>query len=161
MVSQRLSLLQSNFERCRTVWYNHLDTTEETEQENSEILAVNPPEFTIITLVTLESIIAHSGRVDRDWFNSVGKFHLPEGRKEAPSTQRKNYGLLFDILDDKFLRKPIMQEMLRDRWSVNCIPINLKHNLAPYDQYNLFFIIQKATWHLSVEKKGAEKFSAD
>lgn len=51
--------------------------------------------------------------------------------------------------------------MLRDRSDVNCIPINLSHDLSAYAKYNIKFIVQKVTDHFNIDKKGKQDFEED
>ena len=55
-----------------------------------------------------------------------------KARQQVPSQKVKKFGLLFDKLDVKFLSKPIIQAMLLDRQSLNCLPICLLDDLEPY-----------------------------
>lgn len=66
------------------------------------------PDFTIVSLIQLESILSHSGEVDGAHFDKKGGLSAPGARETAPSQCRKSYGLLFDKLDTKFLSKPII-----------------------------------------------------
>ena len=163
MVSQDLAYLQGMQSECRTVWFNHLDTIEEQIKANSETLAAGArPDFTIVSLNQLESILSHSGQVDGAHFAKAGGLNTPNARETAPSRQRESFGLLFDRLDVKFLKKPILQAAWMDRPEIVCVPIYLNTDLAPYAaQYNIKVIVQKVTYHMDIEKKGLEKFEAD
>jgi len=76
--------------------------------------------------------MSHSAVNDATFFKAhAGSL---QARKEAPSRQRKYFGLLFDKLDVKFLGKPILECMLSD-WpgsEYSCVPICLDDNLEPY-----------------------------
>lgn len=52
--------------------------------------------------------MTYSGPLDAEYFKKNGSLSDPAVREKAPSRQRKNFGLLYDVLNVKFLRKPII-----------------------------------------------------
>ena len=107
-VSNDLDMLKSASNECRTVWFNHLTRTEQRAKLNSRTLSAGfHPDFNIVSLIQLESIVRNSGRVDGQHFERNGGLSAAS-RASAPSQTRKTYGLLFDLLNDKFLSKPII-----------------------------------------------------
>ena len=59
-------------------------------------------------MIQLESILTYSGNLDAKYFEKAGGLSKRAVRENAPSRQRKNFGLLYDVLNVKFLRKPII-----------------------------------------------------
>lgn len=81
------------------------------------------PNFTIVALYQLESILKYSGP------------------RKFLDNKRHYFGLLFDRLDAKFLDKQIIGAILVDRPEFTCVPICLDDDLAPYKQYGLKLIV--------------------
>ena len=64
-VSNDLDLLKLAANECRTVWFNHLARTNQRAKLNSLTMTGGfHPDFNIVSLLQLESILRHSGRAD-------------------------------------------------------------------------------------------------
>ena len=75
-VSNDLDLLKQAQLECRTVWFNHLARTEQRAALNSRIMKAGfHPDFNVISLIQLESILLHSGRLDGQHFSQNGGFN--------------------------------------------------------------------------------------
>ena len=85
-VSNDLDLLKLAASECRTVWFNHLTRTDERAKLNSRMMTNGGfnPDFNIVSLIQLESIVRHSGRVDAKHFAKNGGLSATS-RASAPS----------------------------------------------------------------------------
>lgn len=143
VVSNDLGELEAGKNDFRSAWFNHLDTTKEARERNTEVLSEFTPDNTIVIMSQLESILDYSMRIDSAYYS----LFMHKMRETAPSRKRKTYGLLFDALDLKFLSKPIIHAMLKDRADLVCVPICLDDDLSPYSRYGMKVMIQKVTRH--------------
>ena len=88
-------------DKCRTVWHNHLKADEGEREANRKTLAVFRPDFTTIKMCQINSILRHSACLDHDHFVKEG-WNNAKARESAPSRMRTHFGLLFDLLNNKF-----------------------------------------------------------
>jgi hypothetical protein len=110
----------------------------------------NTPNFTIISIRQINSILKVSGPNDAKFAASQGKSYTELAlNNELPSQKREKFALLFDDLESKFLNKRSILAMLQDREEFVCVPVYLDSDLAIYNDIGIKICIQKIMMHMS------------
>ena len=89
------------------------------------------PDFVLVTFHSLLSLVKNHGQ----------------------NNDRKVYGILFDSLEPKFLKKTVTKAMLTERPGYQCIPIDFNH-LELLNIFGIKITFQKLANHLA--KYGTE-----